>query len=378
MKPLSIVCATSLAGGRDAFSTLGAVTLLPEGEITNEVIRNADVLATRSKTRINDALLEGSSIQFYGTATAGTDHMDLAALKRRGIAWSAAPGSNANSVAEYVIAALARVGRERGIDWAGKTMAIVGVGHVGSRLAALAPVLGLKVRLNDPPRRDASDDPALEPLGDVIATADVVTLHVPLTDDGPYPTRGMVDENFLRAMKPGAVFINAARGEVVREPALLEAARAGRFSAVVLDVFDHEPDLAPAMLAIATIATPHIAGYSLDGRLLGTAMIYRAACRHFGREPVWRIPFEAQPQVIEAGRAVDAILSAYDPRRDDEALRACPAGIAPGKHFNQLRKQYPERREFKNFRIAARAPMPDNDRRALRRLGFASCLGGDL
>lgn len=345
--------------------------MMAERDINAAALRGVDVLATRSKTRINDALLEGSTLQFYGTATAGTDHVDAGALARRGIAWSAAPGSNANSVAEYVIAALAWFTHERGLAWSGKTIAIIGAGNVGARLAALAPALGLRVRLNDPPRRDATGDPALEPLEDVVAGADIVTLHAPLTDDGPYPTRGMAGAPFFERMKPGALFINAARGEVVDEPALLAAARAGQFAGVVLDVFDHEPAISSAMCGLATIATPHIAGYSLDGRRLGTEMIYRAACRHFGREPAWRIEPEAHPRAVAGDSAMTAILSAYNPALDDQRLRAVPPGVAMADHFNRMRKEYPERREFRCFRPTDVSRISEMDRAALGQLGFA-------
>ncbi|HMO03574.1 MAG TPA: 4-phosphoerythronate dehydrogenase [Kiritimatiellia bacterium] len=371
------VCATSVAGGEEAFARLGRVVMVPEAEINASVLRGAQALVTRSKVKVTEALLADSSLRFYGTATAGTDHVDIAALERRGIAWSEAAGSNANSVAEYVLCALAHLGLARGMVWRGKTLAIIGAGHVGSRLAELAPSLGLRVLLNDPPLRDRTGNPAYRPLAEVLAEADLVSLHVPLTDHGPHPTRGMADAVFLASMKPGAVFINASRGEVVVESALRLAAARGAFAAVILDVFDHEPDIDLTTLQLADLASPHIAGYSLDGRLKGTELVYRAACRLRGVDPVWHPPSAAHPTSIElpAGVVGDvlvqhALLGAYHPMRDDERLRALPVGVPMRTHFQALRHAYPERREFPHFQVDA-ARCDDAAAMALRRLGFA-------
>lgn len=348
MTKRSIVCATSLAGGREAFSTLGDVTLLPEKEINAAAIRNADMLFTRSKVNITNELLNGSRVRFYGTATAGTDHVDIDALARHGIAWSAAPGSNANSVAEYVIAALAWLGTRERIDWTGKHIGIIGAGHVGSRLAVLARSLGMHIHLNDPPLHDATGDARYETLRDVLATADIVSLHVPLTDTGSHATRGMVNEKFISLMKPGAIFINTSRGEVVRDENELIARRhRGLFSALLLDVFNNEPDINPALLQAADLATPHIAGYSLDGRLKGTDMVYRAACRFAGVEPSWSYTSQANPLLhLQSLNDYPEILSVYDPAADSQRLRACPPGVAFAHHFTRLREHYPDRHEF--------------------------------
>lgn len=373
--PLRIVCATSLAGGAEAFQTLGEVEMVAEKDITSAVVRDADILVTRSKVRVDDQLLEGSRLRFYGTATAGYDHVDVAALERRGIAWTQAPGSNANSVAEYVIATLAWLGLQRQVDWTGKTMAIIGAGHVGGRLAVLARAFGLRVLLNDPPRRAATGDERYLPLHEAIRDADIVTLHVPLTDDGPCPTRGMADANFFALMRPGAVLINSSRGEVVSEPAMADAVRSGRFSAVMLDVFDHEPDISIATLCQADLATPHIAGYSLDARLRGTEMVYQAACRHVGVAPVWTLPpgMPAASLPREPIRDVmamyDFILSAYNPGEDDRRLRSLPVGIRMADHFQDLRRHYPERREFRHVDLSSPGSLPEL-RRCIELLGF--------
>ena len=374
--PLHIVCAASLARGRELFETIGSVTVLPEKDIGPDVVRDADLLATRTKVRVNDALLQGSKIKFYGTATAGTDHMDIACLDRRGIAWSAAPGCNANSVAEWVVAALLHLSRTSGLPLAGKTIAIIGAGHVGTRVAEKALALGLKPVLNDPPLAVATGDPKYRPLDEVLPQADIVTLHVPLMTTGPHATFKMADEKFFGRMKPGAIFLNASRGEVVDEEAFQFAASHGVFERCALDVFDGEPDISRAMLDAAHIATPHIAGYSYEGRLNGTVMIYRAACQFFELAPRDMEVLAGDPRVdlnVDARGMTDVELvesvvkRAYDILRDDAALRSTCANM--GKHFTALRNGYPDRREFPAHRVRlANASPAAAD--CLRRLGF--------
>lgn len=374
--PITIVCATSVAGGEEAFASLGRVVIVPESEISAATLRDAQVLVTRSKVKVNDTLLEGTALKFYGTATAGVDHVDIKALERRGVTWAEAAGSNANSVAEYILSALALLGLTRGISWRGKTLGIVGAGHVGSRLAKLAEAIGMNVLLNDPPLRAKTGDTHYRPLLDVLEASDVVSMHVPLTDAGEYATRGMADRVFFAAMKPGAVFINASRGEVVIESVLQLGIDRRDFSAVLLDVFNYEPDIDVRLVQHVYLATPHIAGYSLDGRLKGTEMIYRAACACFGREPVWSAPPVTQPVPlsIPAGASGDTLLyevmlAAYNPRCDDERLRALPVAVPMRVHFQQLRQQYPERLEFPHYAVdVSRCDAVSAE--TLRRIGF--------
>jgi len=375
-KPLKIVCATSVTGGLPAFSTLGQTVMIPEAEITPLAIRDADVLVTRSKVKINESFLTHSHLSFYGTATAGFDHVDISALQKRNIAWSQAPGCNANSVAEYVIAALSWIGVRSQVDWTGKTIGIIGAGHVGSRLAEVAGIFGLNVILNDPPLRDATGDKRYRNLDEVLEKADIVSLHVPLVHDGRHPTIGMADQAFFAAMKPGSIFINASRGEVVVESDLREAADHGVFFAVVLDVFDHEPDINISTLKVATLATPHIAGYSLDGRLKGTEIVYQAACRHFGVNPTWQPPPISEPTMLGAMPAqpdrrtlYEIILSAYNPGDDDHRLRSLPVGSRMHKHFQELRQNYAERGEFFRFAVSNANGASDTADR-LNKLGF--------
>lgn len=382
-RAMKIVCASSLTLGREIFSTLGDVVLVPEKDITAEVVRDADLLATRSKARIHAALLDGSRVKFYGTATAGTDHMDIGYLDRRGLAWTAAPGCNANSVAEYVTAALLREANLHLRELAGKTMAIIGVGQVGSRVASKAAALGMKPLLHDPPLRKKNGNPELRELFEILPEADVVTLHVPLTASGLHATAKMVNDDFFARLKRGCLFINASRGEVVDEDALLRALDSGVVRRAVLDVFDHEPDIRLDVMNRAEIATPHIAGHSYEGKLNGTVMVYEAACRFFGVAPAPQALLSAEVSRAGVPAILDheldasdigvehalwrAVRAAYDLEHDDRELRLGAPSI--GKKFNAMRGHYPDRFEFPRHRINLRNGPPALAAK-LRALGF--------
>lgn len=357
---MKIVCASSLTLGREIFSTIGDVVTPAEKDITAGLVRDADLLATRTKCRVNRALLEGSAVKFYGTATAGTDHMDTAWLDAAGIAWTAAPGCNANSVAEYVTAVLLREATLRGWPLAGRNVVIIGVGQVGGRVAGKVGALGMKPLLNDPPVKRTRGAAEFRELEEILPLADVVTLHVPLTKGGDFPTEKMVDDDFFARLKPGCLFINASRGEVVDEDALLRALDRGIVRRMVLDVFDHEPDIRPDVVNRADIATPHIAGHSYEGKLNGTVMVYQAACKFLGIAPAWTGDASAAPVEVELDAAglreeevlYRAVRAAYDIERDDRELRAGAAAI--GRQFNQQRGHYPNRFEFPRHRVRVR------------------------
>jgi erythronate-4-phosphate dehydrogenase len=365
------VCAKSVLAGREAFASLGEVVVMPDREISRDDLLDADALVIRSKTTVNRALLEGTKVAFVGTATAGFDHIDAAACADLGVAWTAAPGCNATSVAEYITAALLSMAERDGFALAGRSIAVVGVGQVGRRVVAKAAALGMRPLQNDPPRALAEGDAMLRPLDEILAQADVVTLHVPLTDAGPFATRGMVDCRFLERLKPGALFFNASRGEVVDEAALKLALAGGQVSAAVLDVWDHEPDIDPVLLDAASIGTPHIAGYSWDGKLAGTAQVYAEACRFFEIEAAWDSsplsPGTPPPEVRldAAGRSDqevlrDMVLQVYDIARDDRDLRGAgaPEGETLSARFERLRKKYWTRREFPAAHIAVSNATP--------------------
>ena len=352
---------------REAFNTLGDVRVAHGRQITPELVRDAEMLLVRSITPVNEALLAGSRVRFVGTATIGTDHVDLAWLKKADIAFSAAPGSNANSVGEYMVAALLTLAQRQGKPLAGRSIGIVGVGNVGQRVEAKCRALGMRVLLNDPPLARRTGDPKYRPL-DELFDCDFITLHVPLDKGGQDPTHHLADDRFLRRMRRDAVLCNASRGAVHDTSALLAALDEERLAGVVLDVWEGEPNISLELLKRAALGTPHIAGYSYDGKVNGTAMIYAAACQSLGVAPRWdrgaHMPAPEVPELsLEAGRRPDedvlreAVLKLYPIERDDAALRRI-AQAPPekrGAHFDKLRKDYPVRREFAHTLVRVRA-----------------------
>ncbi len=366
--------------GRSAFSSLGDVTLLETTDVTRGNLKDAGALVIRSETKVGPALLGGSSVRFVGSATIGTDHVDLPYLASKGIAFANAPGSNANSVKEYVLAALLTLAGRGGFRLRGKTIGVVGLGNVGSRVARLARALGMIVLENDPPRRRASGDESFVPL-DALMGADVVTIHVPLTRTGSDPTYHLFDAARIRAMKAGSVLLNTSRGAVVETSALAAALRDGHLSAAVLDVWEGEPVIDTGLLALASLGTPHIAGYSIDGKVNAASMVRLALARFLGDDSTWDPASEIPPPVVPsvtlaAGCDPERILhgavkACYDIETDDRLLRAI-SGMPPDEHrryFMGLRTGYRVRREFSSVMISP-PPADENLRRALSDAGF--------
>jgi erythronate-4-phosphate dehydrogenase len=367
-----------------AFASLGEVTLLPGRGMTPAQVRDADILLVRSVTRVDERLLGESKVQFVGSATIGFDHVDRAYLGRRGIGFSTAPGSNATSAAEYVVSSLLALNLQQGFEPAGRTVGIIGCGNVGSRVRHKLAALGMNCLVNDPPLQAQGAHDTFVDL-DAVLQADVVTLHVPYTREGPYPTHHLADAAFLERLRPGAVLINTARGAVVDNAALDTLLEARPDLSVVLDVWEGEPDISMSLLEKVQLGTPHIAGYSLDGKLRGTEMIYHAACEHFGRQQQWQAADD-----LPAGLSLDlrelrdapllenlqaAVFACYDIRLDDANLRqllALPAAERPAR-FDRLRKEYPVRREFPQANITTGEP-DGGLARVLALLGF--CVKG--
>jgi len=356
----------------DAFGSLGAVRTMPGRDITSAAVRDADVLLVRSVTPVGPALLDGSGVQFVGSATIGTDHVDQAYLRRRGIAFAHAPGSNARSVVEYVLAALLHLTTKSETPLRGRTAGIVGCGNIGQRLADRLPALGVRVLRNDPPRAAAEGPAGFVGLEEVLRAADMVTTHVPLTTAGPHPTHHLFDAATLAALQPGAWLINSARGAVVDNAALDAALPHGPPARAVLDVWEEEPTPHVPLLAQVDLATPHIAGYAYDGKVRGTQMLHDALCAHLGRSPVWSkeavLAIDAaaftltppDPSLPEAAYLHALVRQMYAITTDDAALRqltALPAS-AQGSHFSNLRKTYRRRRSFMRYTIAASAVPP--------------------
>ncbi len=358
---MRIVMDENVDAGREALAALGEVVTLPGREIDTEDVSRADALIVRSLTRVDRTLLGGSQVRFVGTATSGYDHVETGWLAERDIAFAYAPGCNAAAVADWVVAALA-VLQQRGRHAFGRgTAGVIGAGQVGERVAQRLTALGYAVRRCDPPRAEAEGGAGFVDL-DTALGSDIVTLHVPLTESGPYRTHHLIDAAALARMPGGAVLLNAARGGVVDEHALALRLDDGPDLAVGLDTWAGEPQIDTGLLARIELATPHIAGYSREGRLRGTAMVARAAARCLERalEWDWRAALPPAPALEAApdGSAVAAILSAYDPRADHARLRQLLAARPDERRaaFDRVRRACPQRREFGRYRLGAEAP----------------------
>jgi erythronate-4-phosphate dehydrogenase len=385
---MKIIADENIPAVAEAFGTLGEVTLLPGRSLRAQDVRAADVLLVRSVTRVGQELLEGSSVRFVGSATIGFDHVDRDYLQSQGIGFATAPGSNATSAAEYVVSALLALGEREGFRLAGRTVGIVGCGNVGSRVRDRLVALGCDCLINDPPLHERGGQDTFVGLDDILQ-ADIISLHVPLERSGRHSTWHLFDEAVLRRMKPGAVLINTSRGAVVDNAALDALLVQRRDIGVVLDVWEGEPAINTTLLEKVALGTAHIAGYSLDGKLRGTEMIYRAACDYLGRTPHWdaaaalpeanTLDLRSLPGGDDLERVRTAVFNTYDIRADDERLRGLlrlPPAERPAV-FDRLRKDYPIRREF-----AATTVIIDSDAGRLgdllRGIGFNVVVGGTL
>lgn len=328
------------------------VVYTPGQGFTPDLVRTADALLIRTRTRCDRALLEGSHVQFIATATIGFDHIDTDYCRRAGIAWTNAPGCNSASVAQYVESALYILQEARGRPLSTLTLGVVGVGHVGSRVARIGLDLGMRVLLCDPPREEAGERPAegvFCPPEALAEACDVITFHVPLSRTGHHATFHLADTAFFQSLKRSPVMINTSRGEVVDTAALLQAMDEGRVSDAIIDVWEGEPHINHTLLYRALLATPHIAGYSADGKANATRAVLDALCSHFGIHASYVIAPPPPPcPFIHASSAADAALQIYDPRRDCAALRRHP------ERFEQLRGDYPLRRERTAYTIIIR------------------------
>ncbi len=361
---MRVVMDENVDGGRQAFAGLGEIVTLPGREIDTEDASRADALIVRSLTRVDRALLGGSQVRFVGTATAGIDHVDTEWLKARGIPFAHAAGCNAAAVADWVLAVLAALHAKGRHAFGRGTVGVIGAGQVGTRVAQRLHALGYRVCLCDPPRAEAEGGDGFVDLATAL-NSDVVTLHVPLTEGGRHPTRGLLDAEAVSRLPAGAVLLNAARGGLIDEAALHARLDDGPDLVAALDTWGQEPRVDTELLERVDLGTPHIAGYTLEGRLRGTAMVARAAAARFG-VPLdwhWRTALPPAPTLdIEPADgpegAVAAILRAYDPRTDAARMRAL-LDARPEQRpaaFDRIRRETPQRREFGSYRIGDDAP----------------------
>jgi erythronate-4-phosphate dehydrogenase len=368
----------SLPFWREAFSDLGEVRPFRGRKPRPEEIRLSDALIVRSVTQVDAALLEGSPVKFVAGASAGTDNVDREYLEARGIGFSYSAGCNADSVAEYILTALHVAAARRGWDLKSKLLAVIGVGHVGSRVAKKAAALGMNVLLCDPPLRIATGDSCYLSFDEVLE-ADILTFHVPLVREGPYATWHMVDRDVLSRLTPKQFLLNSARGAVFDSRELKSALREGRIEGAVLDVWEGEPSVDFSLLELLDIGTPHIAGGALDGKIRAAAMAREALCGFFGIWARWDPgPLYPSSRTLRPGVGTDGqdavlsvLLQAFDILGYDSALRSLRSASSEqaAADFDRLRSNGLARAEFRHFTVE----LSERDaelRRVLSALGF--------
>ncbi|MCU7645475.1 4-phosphoerythronate dehydrogenase PdxB [Pseudomonas piscis] len=361
------------------FAGFGEIRRFPGRAIDRACVAQADVLLVRSVTQVDRALLEGTPVRFVGTCTIGTDHLDLDYFQQAGIAWSSAPGCNARGVVDYVLGSLLTLAEIEGVDLSRRCYGVVGAGEVGGRLIEVLRGLGWQMLVCDPQRQalEGGDYVSLEQL---LERCDVISLHTPLTRDGEHRTWHLLDRQRLERLRQGAWLINAARGPVVDNSALREVLLQREDLQAVLDVWEQEPTVDSALADLCVLATPHIAGYSLDGKQRGTAQIYQAFCRHFGHaeqvllESLLPAPWVAQvcldAKADPAWALATICRAVYDPRRDDaDFRRSLSDDVAQQRSaFDGLRKHYPQRREIDGLEVRIQGESADLQR-IVRALG---------
>lgn len=356
---------------RGVLESCADVVYLPGAKVTPEDAKNADAIITRTRTKCNEKLLNGSKVKFVATATIGFDHIDTAWLEANGIEWTNAPGCNSSSVAQYISSALLNLACKHEISLRGKTLGVVGIGNVGSKVAKVGEALGMRVLLNDPPRADKEGTDAFVDLAQIVAESDFITMHVPLDKGGKYPTFHLGNKELFKEMKCSAFFINSSRGPVCDNNALKETLRTGDIAGAILDVWENEPELDLELLELVDFGTPHIAGYSYDGKANGTAMSVDALSKFFGLDFAgWYpsdvpLPGKKSLTIPENGSFEEKMLAAvslsYNIKDDSDRLRNSPAA------FEKQRGDYPLRREFPVFT----AKCSDEEvSKALTKLGF--------
>jgi len=344
---------------QEAFQTLGDVHTSNGRNLSQQDLLQTDILLVRSVTKVNKALLHNTPVKFVATATAGFNHIDLDYLASQNIGFARAPGSNAISAAEYVFAGICLWSLKEKRSLQGLTIGIIGCGNVGSRVKQLCEAAGLQCLINDPPLEETQQTNYTFSRIEETLACDIVTLHTPLSYKGAHPTYRLLNKHTINLLKSQALFINASRGEVVEEPALLTRMNEKNDLTLILDVWENEPKINTAMLKHTLIGTPHIAGYSIDGKIRGTEMIYQAVCKYLNKKPQWsekQVDFgdNIKPQIDVSALTMpqEQVLSAYDINSDNDDLKKIltDKSLNDGKYFDSLRKNYPPRREFSTLK----------------------------
>lgn len=358
---MKLIVDANIPAAERCFGEFGSITRLPGREIRAEHVKDADALIVRSITQVNEALLADSSLRFVGTCTIGTDHIDHAALAARNIEFASAPGCNAEAVVDYVLSSLLTLAERGGWPLLSKTVGVVGAGNVGSRLLARLKALGVKTLACDPPRAEQEGGQGFVTLDTLIDRCDILCLHTPLVKDGPHATYHLLNAQRINELAPGTVLLNAGRGDCIDEMALRGRLMDKGDMTAVLDVWENEPGIDAGLRDLVALATPHIAGHSLDGKLRGTWMIQQALAHHAGQPvsdtfaDICPPPVLASLHLQEALPVEDALRlcmrAVYDVRRDHDSLQrqALLQGIRQG--FDDCRANYPLRREFATLNV---------------------------
>ena len=358
----------------EALEEAARVTYVPGRQISREHLLKADALLIRTRTRCNEQLLEGTAVKFIASATIGNDHIDKDYCASRGIRWAVAPGCNAGAVRQYLGAALAFITQKQKQRFAQLNLGVIGAGNIGSRVADLAKTLGFNILINDPPREKAEGPDGFTSLEDLLSGSDIVTLHVPLTRDGKHKTHHLADEAFFDRMKTGAWFINTSRGEVAKTGAMLKAIEQRKTGGCIIDVWEQEPRIPHDLANAVALATPHIAGYSVEGKANGSSMGVQAISRFFGLGldqwyPSAMIPPD-EPVIEVTDRVITpeslflrSIMHTYNIVRDSTRLKRCV------HHFERFRENYVYRREPEAFRVRLNSTM-SRYRPMLEGIGF--------
>jgi len=342
---LKLVVDANVWGAQEAFSDIGYITILPHQEITSATLKDADVLITRSGTKVNAQLLEGTKVKFVGTATIGDDHVDKAYLAQQGIAFASAAGSSTISVVEYMLAVFFMLEQQGILDLSKDTLGIIGVGRIGSLLDKACGQLGFKAMLNDPPRQ------LEDSLDDLLTHADVLTLHTPLTYDGEYPTNQLIGKKELTQFQ-GKCIINAGRGQCVNNADLLLWLDESSEHFAVLDCWENEPSVSKELLnhPRLLIATPHIAGHSLDGKAANTYFVYKDLCDFLDVSSNWNMQAALptiQPNTLPQNLSkLDLALNMYPIQNDSKAMKAAALKSDFTTWYSNYRRHYPVRRSW--------------------------------
>jgi erythronate-4-phosphate dehydrogenase len=352
------------------------IQYLNPADINHDVVKDKDALIVRTRTRCNSELLDGTNVKFIATATIGFDHIDQEYCKDKNIKWINAPGCNSYSVQQYIASVLLTLGYKRNLNLSGLTIGIVGVGNVGSKVERLAKVLGMKVLLNDPPRARNEGDKKFVTIDELISKSDIITFHVPLIKDGIDKTYHLADDKFFKKLSGSKIIFNTSRGQVIETNSIKNALKNKILDTAVLDVWEHEPDIDLELLDLADIATPHIAGYSADGKANGTSVCVRniASFFHLDIDKDWYpdelpSPHNSNEITIDCTGLSDqeifykAFISSYDIMNDDNTLRNSV------DNFEKQRGNYPVRREFPFYKIKTKNCRNEIEKK-LKEIGF--------